>query len=168
MKQGAKWPEHHGSLVNEEQSLADRIQRWWAAQPLDPSLPEAARAASNSNQVIDHYVDRKLADVGLQRSPATDRARLVRRLSYDLLGLPPSLEMIERFEDDNRPGAYRRLVSDLFASQLMANAWRDFGWTWCGMRIQTAGGQMLFDLRLGIIGSLWWTLSTTPCLMINL
>ena len=79
--------------------------------------------------MIDHYVDRKLADVGLQRSPATDRARLIRRLSYDLLGLPPSLEMIERFEDDNRPGAYRRLVSDLFASpaygERMARLWLD-------------------------------------------
>ncbi|MEC7679893.1 MAG: PSD1 and planctomycete cytochrome C domain-containing protein [Planctomycetota bacterium] len=129
VKQGAKWPEHYGNLVNEEQSLADRIQRWWAAQPLDPSLPAAARAASNSNQVIDHYVDGKLADVGLQRSPATDRARLIRRLSYDLLGLPPSLEMIERFEKDNRPGAYRRLVSDLFASpaygERMARLWLD-------------------------------------------
>ena len=61
--------------------------------------------------------------------PKAERARLIRRLSYDLLGLPPSPEAIERFVHDDRPGAYRRLVDQMFADpaygERMARLWLD-------------------------------------------
>ncbi len=79
--------------------------------------------------MIDHYVDRRLEDLGLQRAPVADRARLIRRLSYDLLGLPPTPAAIQRFVNDDRPDAYRRLVDRMFADpaygERMARLWLD-------------------------------------------
>ena len=129
VQQGASWPKHEADMVIEGTGLADRIKNWWAAQPLDPSLPKGSRAAPHTRYRIDHYIDHRLAAVGLQRAAAADRVRLIRRLSYDLLGLPPTAEEIERFEQDTRPDAYQRLVNEMFSSpaygERMARLWLD-------------------------------------------
>ncbi len=129
VENGAVWPQHKGAEATTEEDLQERIKQWWAAQPLDPSLPRGDLASAHSQQLIDRYIDEQLVEVGLQRAPAADRARLIRRLSYDLTGLPPSPEAVENFEKDQRPGAYQRLVNDLFANpaygERMARLWLD-------------------------------------------
>lgn len=129
VENGAVWPQHEGALAGNEEDLQERIKNWWAAQPLEPALPRGELASAHSRHLIDRYIDDQLVEVGLQRAPAADRARLIRRLSYDLIGLPPSPEAIERFENDQRPGAYRRLVNDLFSNpaygERMGRLWLD-------------------------------------------
>lgn len=129
VQQGARWPEHEVSAVTSDRNLSERIKGWWAAQPLDSHLPDGRVGHLPSRHRIDHYVDAKLASVGLQRAAVSDRARLLRRLSYDLLGLPPTPESVDRFEKDRRPGAYQRLVNEMFSSpaygERMARLWLD-------------------------------------------
>ncbi|MDA9840239.1 PSD1 and planctomycete cytochrome C domain-containing protein [Rubripirellula sp.] len=129
VREGAEWPTYEAEVAGSENDLSDRIKNWWAAQPLMTTLPQTSLAASHSRHPIDRYVDEKLVDVGLQRAPLADRVRLIRRLSYDLLGLPPTPEEIERFENDQRPDAYQRLVNEMLSSpaygERMARLWLD-------------------------------------------
>ncbi len=126
VREGAYWPEPQGESVDRD--AADATD-WWAAQPLAPGRVPDASPSVRSHRAIDRYVDRRLDESGLHRAPKAERARLIRRLSYDLLGLPPSPEAIERFVHDDRPGAYRRLVDQMFADpaygERMARLWLD-------------------------------------------
>jgi hypothetical protein len=65
---------------------------------------------------IDTFIDERLRREGLTPSPEAPRSTLVRRLSFDLTGLPPSPHEVERFVNDSRPDAYERLVDRLLAS----------------------------------------------------
>ena len=126
IRDGAFWPSRDGHGVEQDDSEASQ---WWAAQPLSPGRVPDASTVVNSHRAIDRYIDRRLDDAGLHRAPIADRTRLIRRLSFDLLGLPPSPEAIERFNRDDRPGAYRRLVDQMFADpaygERMARLWLD-------------------------------------------
>jgi hypothetical protein len=117
----------------------DIIRRWiqegaaydvyWAfVPPRTPSLPEGDNA-SWSEQPIDRLVYQRLAEEGLRPQPAADRRTLIRRLSLDLIGLPPTRQEIEAFLADEGPGAYERLVDRLLArpqyGEHMAKYWLD-------------------------------------------
>jgi hypothetical protein len=118
---GAIWP------ITEQAAAEADDGPWWAAEPLDAGDPVDAGVESPTR--IDAYIDSKLAEVELRRAPPTDRSRLIRRLYYDLLGLPPTPAQIERFANDQRPGAYERLVDRLFADpaygERMGRLWLD-------------------------------------------
>ncbi|MFM8282116.1 MAG: DUF1553 domain-containing protein [Planctomycetaceae bacterium] len=83
---------------------------WWAFQP----LPGATTALTSGE--IDRRLDEALADAGLDPAPPADPRTLVRRLSYDLTGLPPTPEMIDAFAADPSDAAYEALVDQLLAS----------------------------------------------------
>ena len=87
IQQGAYWPISDESSDREQ---ADTAGAWWAAEPIDPGHVPMPAPGSHSRTVIDRYVDKRLSEQGLHRAPVADRQRLIRRLSYDLLGLPPS------------------------------------------------------------------------------
>lgn len=72
---------------------------------------------------IDVYIDARLAPAGLRRSPEADRATLIRRVSYDLIGLPPTPEEVAAFESDGAADAYDRLVDRLLASPQYGERW---------------------------------------------
>jgi hypothetical protein len=72
---------------------------------------------------IDRFILAKLEQLGLSPSPPADRATLIRRLSFDLTGLPPTLAEIESFVGDPRPDAYERLVDRLLASPAYGERW---------------------------------------------
>lgn len=101
----------------------------WAFTPLTtvkvPEIGEAARA----NNPIDHFIVEKLDQMGLDPSPEATKEELIRRLNFDLTGLPPTLEAIETFVQDNSPKAYEKLVDRLLASphygERMASEWLD-------------------------------------------
>jgi hypothetical protein len=126
VRDGAYWPQSIGDRT--DQPVADYSQ-WWASQPLQPGVIPARSEATHSHRAIDRYIDRALDAAGLERAPKTDRTRLIRRLSFDLTGLPPTPEEIERFVNDDRPGAYRRLVQRMLADpaygERMARLWLD-------------------------------------------
>ena len=117
---GAKWPD---SVVVRERSKADAA--WWSLQPLaamEPPAPDAMPAAWQVNP-IDRFVFQKLADKGLSPSPQADKRTLIRRVTYDLTGLPPTPEEVEAFVADDAPDAYQRLVDRLLASPHYGEQW---------------------------------------------
>ena len=129
-------PSANKSLSQEQKA---RLKQWiseganwgkhWAYEPvIKPTVPEVA-ASSQRQQPIDQFIGRKLQNAEIPPSPKADRRTLVRRLYFDLIGLPPLPEDIQRFENDSSPLAYQRLIEELLHSQhygeKMAMYWFD-------------------------------------------
>jgi hypothetical protein len=89
----------------------------WAWSPLNAPIPPAA------GHPIDAFLDASLAARGLRPAPEADRRTLIRRVTFDLLGLPPTPEELDAFEADTRPDAYERLVERLLASPAYGERW---------------------------------------------
>ena len=100
-------------------STSGKQETWWSLKPLArPLVP-----SFGTGNPIDAFVGEKLAAAGLPLSPEADRRTLIRRLYYDLHGLPPTIEDISAFERDQAPGAYERLVDRLLASPRYGERW---------------------------------------------
>ena len=97
-------------------------QHWSYEPPVRPVVPTGKKA-------IDWLVSQRLGKEGLRLSPAADRRTLLRRLSFDLIGLPPTAAEMDAFLADKAPGAYERQVDRLLASphygERMAQGWLD-------------------------------------------
>jgi hypothetical protein len=96
---------------------------WWALQPLAQVSPSEIGDYGGAANGIDLFIVQKLRESGLRPSPPADRRTLIRRLSFDLLGLPPAPGDVAAFLADTRPDAYERLVDRLLASP-------DYGVRW--------------------------------------
>ena len=95
----------------------------WSFQPVRrPSVPHSPFDALSANPV-DRFVFAMLAQKGLTPSPLADRRTLLRRVSIDLTGLPPTPEESDAFLRDTRPGAYERVVDRLLASPAYGERW---------------------------------------------
>jgi len=90
-------------------------ETWWSLRPLEAPAVPAADGGWGRN-VVDRFVHAKMTERGLSPSEEADRPTLIRRLSYDLTGLPPSLEEVEAFVGDPSEDAYERVVDRLLAS----------------------------------------------------
>ncbi len=109
--QGAAWPED-GAKSNPLD--------WWSLQPLQrPAVP----AIAGVTNPIDAFIRAKLAEKKLTPSPETDRRTLIRRLYFDLTGLPPKPEEIDAFLADPDVQAYEKLVARLLASPQYGERW---------------------------------------------
>ncbi|MGE3999108.1 MAG: PSD1 and planctomycete cytochrome C domain-containing protein, partial [Planctomycetaceae bacterium] len=120
---GAKWPE--GRVLDPyERTAESRAGRdWWSLQPIvRPERPAVTGAPTSSNP-IDQFVRAKLSERGWTPAPVSDRRTLLRRLSYDLVGLPPSYDEYAAFEEDESPDAYERQVDRLLASPHFGERW---------------------------------------------
>ncbi len=119
---GAVWEE----TDEDRASSVDTRLSHWAWQPVKdvspPDIPDATVA-------IDAFVIQKLNEHGLRMSPEADRRTLIRRLSFDLRGLPPSIDEIAQFLSDQSPKAYEQLVDRMLASphygERQARHWLD-------------------------------------------
>jgi hypothetical protein len=117
---GAVWPK---DVVIKERARADKS--WWSLRPLghvSPPTPAGIPQDWSSNP-IDRFVYAGLREKGLSPSPPAEPRALVRRLSYDLTGLPPDLEQMEAFAKDPSPAAYEKLVDELLASPAYGEHW---------------------------------------------
>lgn len=88
-----------------------RLDLWSLKAPVPVAVP-AGKAA----HPIDRFVEARLAERGMQAAPEADRRTLIRRVTYGLTGLPPTLDEVRTFEVDPRPDAYERLVDRLLGS----------------------------------------------------
>ena len=96
---------------------------WWALRPIvRPELPTVTNESWARNG-IDRFIAQGLEHAGLEPSPEADRRTLIRRLSFDLLGLPPAPDEVARYLADTQPGAYERLVDRLLASPQFGVRW---------------------------------------------
>ncbi len=119
LDQGAVWPDEFSGHKRQPSSH-------WSLRPLVlPSLPIGTDRAIDSvtDSAIDVFVREKLADKKLVPSPQADRITLIRRLSFDLIGLPPSPAEIDAFVGDTSPKAYETLVDRLLASSHYGERW---------------------------------------------
>ena len=98
-------------------------RRHWAyVAPVCSVLPSVQRAEWPRDP-IDRFVLARLEKEGLEPSPEVDRARWLRRVSLDIVGLPPTVEEVDRFVADAAPGAYERVVDGLLASPEYGVRW---------------------------------------------
>jgi cytochrome c553 len=116
---GAPWPAGGASIDSPDQAA----KRHWAFQPLFEFRPPQLDDALWSRNPIDAFVLEQLAARDIAPSGEADRRSLIRRVTYDLLGLPPSADDVERFEADSRPDAYERLADRLLASPGYGERW---------------------------------------------
>ncbi len=109
--QGAVWPD----------SASVKIEQHWAfVKPERPALPATKFKANNP---IDNFVFAMLEKQGLTPSPETDKTTLLRRVSLDLIGLPPSPKEVDDFLADKSPNAYQKVVDRLLASPHYGERW---------------------------------------------
>jgi hypothetical protein len=114
--QGAKWPDGVGSPATE-------VRLHWAyVSPLRPR-PNSVANAAWPRSPIDSFILARLEKEHLAPSPPADRARLIRRLSLDLIGLPPSVPEVDAFLADERPDATERLIDRLLSSPHYGERW---------------------------------------------
>jgi hypothetical protein len=111
IEQGAKYESH-----------------WAFVPPKKPALPQVKQPEWVRNQ-IDYFILEKQEQKGLSPNPEADKERLLKRLSLDLVGLPPTLDMMNRFLADNSPKAYEKMVDELLQNpaygEKMAVSWLD-------------------------------------------
>jgi hypothetical protein len=95
----------------------------WSFRPIRARSLPSPKDASWARNPIDAFVLARLEGERLAPAPPADRLALLRRVSFDLLGLPPSPEEVERFATDDRPDAYERLIDRVLASPRYSERW---------------------------------------------
>jgi len=131
-------PKAHNAVSDDQVAL---LKRWinegaeyeghWAYQtPIKPAIPEISEASENwAENNIDRFIAYRLEQADLTPSQEADKSTLIRRVSLDLTGLPPTPEQIDAFVADESPDAYERLVDRLLASpqfgERLALIWLD-------------------------------------------
>ena len=101
----------------------ERAVHWAFVPPSRPEVPRIRNSKSEIRNPIDAFILARLQNEGITPSPEANRITLLRRLSLDLLGLPPTPAEIDQFLKDTRPGAYERLVERLLASPHYGERW---------------------------------------------
>ena len=95
----------------------------WAYRPLDNERPPEIQNPDWALNPVDLFVAARLEQQSITASPSASRSTLIKRLHYDLLGLPPTVEEVKAFEDDSAPDAYPRLVDRLLESPRFGERW---------------------------------------------
>ncbi len=103
--------------------VAEARARHWAFQPVTKPAPPDVKKSRWVQTPVDAFVLAKLEQQKLKPAPPADRRTLMRRISYDLTGLPPTPEEVEAFVKDKRPEAYAQLVDHLLASPHYGERW---------------------------------------------
>ncbi|MDB4720311.1 DUF1553 domain-containing protein [Verrucomicrobiales bacterium] len=124
IQDGAADPRRATHLVAKPDSIdIEAGRKHWAYQPLrTPAIPEVTDVAWPAND-IDRFILARLESAGLQPGADAKKITLVRRLYFDLIGLPPTPEEIARFVDDKSPKAYENIVDRLMKSQRFGERW---------------------------------------------
>ena len=110
-----------GAIV--EAPITDGDRAHWSFQPIVKVAPPAVKDRDWLRTPVDAFVLARLEKKGLTPAPIADRATLLRRLTFDLTGLPPTLEELATFEADRAPDAWDRQVDRLLASPSYGERW---------------------------------------------
>jgi hypothetical protein len=137
---GAPWPSRDRAAPHAITTAAARInplrsklnatdRAFWSFQPVRrPAVPEVSSSGLTtwsdwSQNPIDRFILKALRDHGLTPAPGADRSTLIRRVTFDLTGLPPTPEEVDVFLADGRPDAYEHVVDRLLASPRYGQRW---------------------------------------------
>ena len=121
VRMGAPWPD--GAVVPEK-ARADAAKQHWSFQPVrDPAPPAVKSASATIANPVDAFLVAALEAKGLAPSASASKRALIRRATYDLHGLPPSLDEVDAFLADSSPDAFAKLVDRLLASPRYGERW---------------------------------------------
>ncbi len=120
VNKGAAWPT--GFKLTEK---TKKTSAWWSLQPLAKVAPPKLEGADAkwARTPIDAFALKKMRERGLTPAPQADPRTLIRRLYFDLLGMPPTPQAVERFVNDKNPRSYENLVDELLASSHYGERW---------------------------------------------
>jgi len=121
VRMGAPWPQ--GKSLAADDVATQAWRKHWAFQPIRrPAVPTPHERKWPLTEV-DQFILAKLESKGLKPSAPADRRTLIRRATFDLIGLPPSADEVAAFEADSSPDAYARLLDRLLASPHYGERW---------------------------------------------
>ncbi|HEY2839715.1 MAG TPA: DUF1549 domain-containing protein, partial [Pirellulales bacterium] len=125
VKAGATWP---GAKVAEAPADAtfavnEQDRKFWSFQPLKPPVTPAVRDKAWPRSAVDPFILAPLEAKGIVPAAPADKRTLLRRATFDLIGLPPTPAEIDAFLTDNSPQAFDRVVERLLASPLYGERW---------------------------------------------
>jgi len=130
---------------------------WAFSTPVRPPVPEVPAHAGHLAGAIDAFAFARLEQEGLVPSPEAERATLIRRVTLDLTGLPPTQEEVTAFLDDSSPGAWEKVVDRLLASphygEKMAIPWLDMARFADSNGYQTDGSRYMWPWRDWVINA---------------
>ena len=133
VKRGARWPAPRPGVTPATSTappalapsadIVKRARSLWSFQPVGNPAPPQVHDPDWVESPIDRFILVRLEASGLAPSPPVDKATLIRRVMFDLIGLPPNPEEIAAFVRDEAPDAYQRLVDRLLASPHYGERW---------------------------------------------
>lgn len=131
VKMGALWPKAQATVAAETKSperkstreLTEEEKKFWAYQPLAQTAVPQVKNSAWIKSPIDAFILAKLEEKGLKPAPPADKLTLLRRVSFDLTGLPPSEKEIRDFLSDSSPDAFKKVVERLLASPRYGEKW---------------------------------------------
>ncbi len=123
IKMGAPWPADSGEPKTAAGRITDEERAYWAFQPVGNPAPPVLADDEWSTNDVDRFVLRTLRKSKLAPAPRADRPTLIRRLSFDLLGMPPTPAEVDAFVNDPSPSAYDALVERMLASPHYGERW---------------------------------------------
>ncbi|MGE5194832.1 MAG: PSD1 and planctomycete cytochrome C domain-containing protein [Deltaproteobacteria bacterium] len=124
VKRGAPWPaEKPGADKPGEFNLAARRAKQWAFQPVRRQAPPPVKNRVWPRTAVDNFILAKLDEVGVAPAEPADKRTLLRRVTFDLVGLPPSPAEIDAFLADDSPQAFERVVNRLLDSPHYGERW---------------------------------------------
>ncbi len=133
VKQGARWPDYPPSTAPGDDQpattalLSAPVQGprdpLWAFRPVRDPQPPQTRASTESRSIIDRFLLAKIEERGLTSAPSADKLTLARRVYFDLIGLPPPIEEIDKFVNDPSADALAQMIDKLMATPQYGERW---------------------------------------------
>jgi hypothetical protein len=123
---GAPWPKEAAPTDNADRDVFDLEQRkseFWVWQPVRSDAAPNVKNAEWPRNDLDRYILARLEEAGLSPTGDADRTALMRRLYFDLIGLPPSVKQVEAFLANNDANAVEKLVDELLDSPHFGERW---------------------------------------------
>jgi hypothetical protein len=146
VKLGVPWPESLWAKARSgagEPTISGKARKHWAFQPVSDKAVPPVKNAGWARNSIDRFIMAQLEAKGLTPSPPASMRTLIRRTTFDLIGLPPTPAEVAAFENDPAPDAYDRLIERLLASPHYGERW---GRYWLDVaRYADTKGYVLFE-----------------------
>ncbi|MEI6232168.1 MAG: DUF1553 domain-containing protein [Planctomycetota bacterium] len=155
VKAGAVWPGDANDAKDEAVAIEKKLdyeklkKEHWAFQPIKRSAVPTLKNTAWPNGPIDAFILAKLEEKEIVPTPEAEKATLLRRITFDLTGLPPTPDDIDAFTKDESPNAYEKVVDRLLASQHFGERWGRH-WLDIARYAETAGGG-----RIVALGNAW-------------
>ncbi|MCD6052679.1 MAG: Planctomycete cytochrome, partial [Verrucomicrobia bacterium] len=145
VREGAPWPGADLSKIKPRGKITDEDRQWWSFQPLkQPPVPTVKDGGWSKNE-LDRFIFARLEKEGLKPAGEAERGALIRRVTFDLTGLPPTPGEVDNFLHDTSSNAYEKLIDRLLSSPRYGERWARY---WLDLvRYADSDGYRIDDYR---------------------